>query len=378
MATQQLLRVLVDQGSGVHESIPSQAISNGKRFRGAFMSECQRQLKAGCLFSGMGGFASGLLKAGFAIRWASDNDVFACETFRHRLPDVPLSEKDILDLSVQRDSLGEVDLLAAGFPCQSFSQAGSRRGFEDPRGELFFEIPRLLKEFEAEQRPRLVVLENVPYLLHGAEGHWFDMIRRALRRAGYWFREESCWAVNVKDVTDLPQDRERLFMVAASRQHFPYNPFRIPSSVNSFNGNQRDVHDFIDRKRRGDKDAYLPPDNRYYKMIAREMASGESEANLYQLRRSYVREKKNGLCPTLTANMGGGGHNVPFVSDAWGIRKLSVDEVARLQGFDAVDALFPHIPVSEQYRLLGNAVCVDLAHLVGNECADILNREGVR
>ena len=321
----------------------------------------------------MGGFASGLARAGFAIRWASDNDAFACATFRHRFPDVPLVEKDIRDLSVQPDRLGNIDVLAGGFPCQSFSQAGSRRGFEDPRGRLFFEIPRLIAEFEPGKRPHLIILENVPNLLYGAEKAWFDDIRRALRRAGYWFREESCWAANVKDATTLPQDRERLFLVAASRDHFTYNPFTPPSSRNGLNGHLQTLDEFIDRSRPGSPDSYLPKDNRYYKMIEREMVSGESDANIFQLRRSYVREKKQGLCPTLTANMGIGGHNVPFVRDPWGIRRLSVEEVALLQGFDGVESLFPDIPVPEMYRLLGNAVCVNLAQLVGQACADILD-----
>ena len=73
--------------------------------------------------------------------------------------------------------------------------------------------------------------------------------------------------------------------------------------------------------------------------------------------------------------MGIGGHNVPFVRDPWGIRRLSVDEVARLQGFETEDTLFPEMPVPERYRLLGNAVCVRLAQLVGRVCADILNGE---
>ena len=335
-------------------------------------------LTAGCLFSGMGGLASGLTRAGFTIRWASDCDQFACATFRHRLPNVSVIEKDVQELSVSVDSLTSVDLLAAGFPCQSFSQAGNKRGFEDPRGRLFFEIPRLLAEYESNQRPRLVILENVPHLLYGGERTWFDEIRRALRRVGYWFREESCWTVNVKDVTALPQDRERLFMVAASRQHFRYNPFKPPITPSDTVKKRLHVNEFIDRKRRGAGAAYLSEDNRYFKMIEQAIASGESDKNLYQLRRSYVREKKQGLCPTLTANMGIGGHNVPFVQDAWGIRKLSVHEVATLQGFDAEDSLFPEIPTQEQYRLIGNAVCVHLAHLVARECAAILKGENIQ
>ena len=172
-----------------------------------------RGLTAGCLFSGMGGFASGLIGAGFEILWANDNDPYACKTFRHRFPRIALLEKDVCDLSVSADGLRQVDLLAGGFPCQSFSQAGERRGFDDERGRLFFEIGRLLTEMDASgRRPRLILLENVPYLLYGADGRWFDEVRKALRKAGYWFRAESCWIVNVKDATDVPQDRERLFM----------------------------------------------------------------------------------------------------------------------------------------------------------------------
>lgn len=343
----------------------------------AHEGDSAKQLTAGSLFSGMGGFASGLVRAGFAIRWASDNDVFACATFRHRLPQVPLIEKDVRELCVQADGLDEVDVLAAGFPCQSFSQAGSRRGFEDPRGKLFFEIPRLIAQFDPERHPRLVILENVPHLLYGAERMWFDQVQRALRRVGYWFREESCWTVNVKDATELPQDRERLFMVAASRQHFSYNPFSPAKDKKDgrSDGCRRHLDDFIDRAVPAPEDEYLPPENRYYKMIDKEMRRGESTKNIYQLRRSYVREKKRGLCPTLTANMGIGGHNVPFVRDAWGIRRLSVVEVAQLQGFDALDPLFPDIPTPERYRLLGNAVCVHLARAVGLICADILKNE---
>ena len=272
--------------------------------------------------------------------------------------------------------MSEVDVLVGGFPCQSFSLAGRRNGFEDMRGELFFEIPRLLEEFAPDRRPRMVVLENVPHLLHGAGGKWFEQIRRALRRVGYWFRHESCWKVNVKDMTDLPQDRERLFMIAASRLHFSYNPFTPPPSDSPDSGSGiRHINEFISRRRRASEDAYLSEENRYYKMINRKIESGESSENIYQLRRSYVREKKGGLCPTLTANMGGGGHNVPFIKDAWGIRKLSVEEVAQLQGFNTEHHVFPSIPEAEKYRLLGNAVCVPLASLLGRRCAEILRGE---
>ena len=161
-------------------------------------------------------------------------------------------------------------------------------------------------------------------------------------------------------------------MVAASREHFSHNPF-APPSIASLNGTlRRRPSASINRRRKADGFSYLPPDNRYYKMINAEMERGQSSRNIYQLRRSYVREKKDGLCPTLTANMGIGGHNVPFVQDRWGIRRLQVDEVARFQGFDSPESLFPDIPETEQYRLLGNTVCAKLARIVGESCAAIL------
>ena len=328
------------------------------------------ELTVGCLFSGMGGFATGFKNAGFRILWASDSDNFACEVFRHRFPGTMVLQRDISELAVIESGLSPVDVLIAGFPCQSFSQAGSRGGFSDDRGGAFSEIPRLLKEFDAQDRPRFVVLENVAHLLHGDGGAWFDRVQRELRGAGYWFRRETCWFANVKDFTDIPQDRERIFLVAASRTHFPCNPFVPPSTGHETTLKLLD--DIVDRSLKADEDAYLPPDNQYAKMIAGKMSGAESDQNIFQLRRSYVREKRNGLCPTLTANMGTGGHNVPFIRDQWGIRRLSVNEVAQLQGFEMDERMFPDIPQTEQYRLLGNAACPKLAHIVGNACAKIL------
>ena len=175
-------------------------------------------------------------------------DPYACATFRHQFPGVTLFEKDIRELSADRDHLPPVDVLTGGFPCQSFSQAGGRRGFDDRRGQSFFDVCRLIAELESRHhRPHLIVLENVPHLLYGADGEWFDRVRRALRGAGYWFRSESCWIVNVKDATDVPQDRERLFMVAASREHFSYNPFTPPGTISLHRGPLQSLDIMLDR-----------------------------------------------------------------------------------------------------------------------------------
>ena len=116
-------------------------------------------------------------------------------------------------------------------------------------------------------------------------------------------------------------------------------------------------------------------DNRYGKMIAQKMSEGDT-SSIYQLRRSYVREYKS-ECPTLTANMGGGGWNVPFVKDRWGIRQLTVEECANLQGFNK-KFIFPEsVPNKERYKQLGNAVSVPLAIKLAKECVNALSQEGI-
>ena len=176
------------------------------------------------------------------------------------------------------------------------------------------------------------------------------------------------------DATGIPQDRERLFLVAASQEHFDFNPFRDTPALSARPGDRdAKITDIVDRSAKSAPDAYLPTNNQYYKMINKEMEQGQSMDNLYQLRRNYVREKKDGICPTLTANMGRGGHNVPFVRDQWGIRRLSVTEVARLQGFEETAELFPEaVSQVERYRLLGNAACPGLAELAALRCLEAL------
>ena len=258
--------------------------------------------------------------------------------------------------------------LPLGFPCQSFSQAGNRKGFDDERGRLFYEIPRIVAEWPKRARPKLLIFENVPHLLRGEEGAWIGSIQLSLRRAGYWFRKETCWIANVKEWTDIPQDRERLFLVAASRSEFAYNPFNAPSYQNRAIENST-IHEFVNRQIQAGEADYLPQGNTYRTMIEGAMRKGQSSANLYQVRRNYVREKADARCPTLTANMGVGGHNVPFLRDDWGIRRLCVQEVADLQGFNERESeLFPpDVLPANRYRLLGNATCPELARLAGNQ-----------
>ena len=116
-------------------------------------------MKVCSLFSGIGGIDLGFIQAGFEIVWANEKDHAACKTYRHYFGDDYLVEGDIK--RIPADSIPNFDVLAAGFPCQPFSIAGKQRGFEDRRGNLFFEITRIIDA----KRPKIVFLENVPNLI---------------------------------------------------------------------------------------------------------------------------------------------------------------------------------------------------------------------
>ena len=327
-------------------------------------------MKAGALFAGIGGFCAGFEDVGISTEWAVEFDSHAAATYAHNFPDVRLLKKDIREVSVVGDKLTPVDILHAGFPCQSFSQAGGRSGFEDERGQLFFEIIRLLQEF-GERRPRMLVLENAPFLRYGEGGAWFLRLQNEIRKAGYWFREESAAELNAFRLTELPQQRIRLFMVALSMEHFNGGRFNFPSKLNK---QAKDLSEFINFDEDVDPEYYLPRDNRYYHMIS---GVAEGERQIYQLRKYLVRTKEPGVCPTLTANMGLGGHNVPFIFAPSGLRKLTEYECLAFQGFPKGFRFPDNVPRAKRYTQVGNAVAVPVARklaenvknkLLGEDC----------
>lgn len=314
-------------------------------------------MKAGALFAGIGGFCVGFHNAGISTTWAIDNNFFCNETYRTNIKDVRLIPAGIKGVFVRKHDLEPVDILHAGFPCQSFSQAGGRHGFDDPRGKLFFEIIRLIDEF-GDKKPKVLVLENSPYLRYGEGGIWFLELQKHIQRAGYWFRETSCAELNAYDITELPQQRVRLYMVAFSRNHFRSGKFDFPTEKD-LTSKRLDRH--IDFDGEKDHEYYLDPENRYFKMITGRVKNRRS---VYQLRKYEVRAKEPETCPTLTANMGLGGHNVPFVLDSKGLRKLTEHECLRLQGFPPWFTFPKTVPRYRRYVQVGNAVTVPVAELV--------------
>jgi DNA (cytosine-5)-methyltransferase 1 len=323
----------------------------------------------GELFAGLGGFGIGFEHQGFRVKWAIEKDRFAASTYRANFPDAMTIETDIQAVTVRGDGLTPVDVLTAGFPCQPFSVAGDKKGMDDPRGGLFLEITRLLREFGS-RRPKIVVLENVKGFLSHDRRRTFTRLIHELQRAGYWFSEQNAQVLNTSEYTRIPQNRERVFMVAFSTAAFAYNSFRFPPAE----GRTLPIRSLFNVGARAEDRYYFNTDeNKYGQMFAKKMQSGDPES-VYLLRRNYVRENRSGESFTLTANMGDGGHNVPVIKDTWGVRKLTPNECLRLQGIEPSDFSFPvDLSDAQRYKQIGNAVTVAVVEALARETMKHLN-----
>lgn len=314
-------------------------------------------ISVGCLFAAIGGFCKAFQQGGAQVLWVNEKDKFATETFRFNFPEVRCIEKDVENLSVHGDHLQAVDILTAGFPCQAFSIAGEKKGFKDPRGLLFLHIIRIIKEFGI-NKPKILLLENVKNLKTHDNGMTFKRIQTEIQKAGYWFPDTAARIMNTVEYTDIPQNRERLFMVALSQNYFTANTFVFPEPVST--ESLRPVRDFLDLGHEAAPIFYFTQASQYYDLFRDAIEKG-GEEHIYQLRRSYVRKNMSGMCFTLMANMGEGGHNQPVIKDHWGIRKLTPKECARLQGYE--DGWFnvpPKLSLSQTYKQIGNSVTVPL------------------
>lgn len=172
------------------------------------------------LFAGGGGLALGMEKAGFKHILLNECDHYACETLRTNRPGWNIIEGDIhdIDFTPLRD---KVDFLSGGFPCQAFSYAGKRLGFEETRGTLFFELARAVKEI----RPKVFVGENVRGLFEHDNGKTLNTIRRVIAELGYTLVEPRILRAIQYDV---PQKRERVILVAIRNDIAPYVNFKWP------------------------------------------------------------------------------------------------------------------------------------------------------
>lgn len=332
-------------------------------------SRSRKKFKVGSLFAAIGGFCKAFEQVGARVLWANEKDKFAKDTFEANFPHIRYLHKPVEELSVRRDRLEPVDILTAGFPCQPFSVAGEKLGFKDERGLLFLHIIRIIKEF-GRDKPKIILLENVRNFRTHDRGRTFRRVQVEVQKAGYWFSEKNAAILNTMTHTDIPQNRARVFMAAMSCQHFPSNTFEFPGPLPA--GSLRSVWDFLDTQYKQDASYYFTEESQYYELFKKAVEDG-GRKSVYQLRRNYVRENMSGVCFTLMANMGEGGHNQPVIRDRWGIRKLTPRECARLQGYeDSWFTIPPHLSNSQVYKQIGNSVTIPLVVKLAERCVSEL------
>ena len=298
-----------------------------------------QNMKVCSLFSGIGGIDLGFRQAGFNIVWANEYDAAACKTYRHNLGDAHLVEADIRDVSAK--DIPDFDVLVAGFPCQPFSVAGKQKGFNDKRGNLFFEITRIIDE----KRPKVVFLENVANLMEHDDGRTFLVIFNSLAQFGYtvYYRVMAANAYG-----NLPHIRKRIYITAIheSVETLYVHPEPIALTLKST--------DIIHRHEKQNEIYYYNGKDLYSYFEARM----KDKLAIYRPTDREVRLTKNQMCPTLTANMGTFPDRVPVVWDDFGIRKLTLRECLDFQGFPP-NFYFPNtITIDDAYKQIGNSVCV--------------------
>ena len=297
--------------------------------------------KVGSLFSGIGGIDLGFKQAGFEIAWANDMDASACKTYRHNFPNTYLIEGDVRN--IDPCTLPDIDVLTAGFPCQPFSIMGYRRGFKDPRGNLFFEISRFIDI----KRPRVVFLENVQNLMEHDNGKTFLVIYNTLAQFGYSVKYK---VINATDV-NIPQNRSRIFIVAFLNIE-DCDCFAFPESILL----ETTIEDIIDRSEKHDDIYYYGSSSRYFKELYAKIVD---KTGIYRIDDSGVAMRKWDICPTLKANMGTYPDRVPIIRDDFGIRKLTLMECLAFQGYPK-DYAFKGISLESAYKQCGNTVCVPI------------------
>ena len=374
------------------------------------------------LFSGIGGFHKGFEQAGFKFDWVgfSEIDKYATAVYNYRFPNAK-ELGDIAAIRPERDLPDNIDILCGGFPCQAFSVAGRRKGFEDTRGTLFFEIARILRHFRDTEKPiPYFVLENVKGLLSHDDGRTFAIIYRVLTDIGYTVE---CQLLNTRWV--LPQNRERIYIVGHIGRGSGCKVFPIGESAQLYNKKStqdyRQISNCIDSNyHKGWLDhgqrtmintglkqvkAVITPDRKEKKQNGRRMKEdGEPmftfnaqdqhgvmvrEATKKGYAEAKVGDSINLSVPNSKTRRGRVGKGEAqtldtgmqqYTIDKTAIRRLTPIECMRLQGFPddwnekgMMDGKVVDISDTQRYKQAGNAVSVPIVSMVAERIKDASN-----
>ena len=295
------------------------------------------------LFAGIGGLRLGFEKAGAECVFSSEIDKHAHITY-----ELNFGEKPAGDIrQIPSKNIPQHDILLAGFPCQPFSVAGEKKGLKDVRGNLFYEILRILQD----KQPKAFLLENVKGLTSLNKGRTFQIIQEELKTCAYQVYSQ---VLNTMNYGNLPQTRERIYIVGFLKDH----GFSFPKPI----ALKKNIQDIILKERQDKKYYYDKFD--MFQTLKKHITRQDT---VYQWRRSYVRENKNQVCPTLMAHMGTGGHNVPLIKDKYGIRKLTPRECAKFQGFPDSYKLPSQLSDCHLYKQLGNSVSIPVIKRIAKQ-----------
>lgn len=317
-------------------------------------NKLKNKLKIASFFAGVGGIDKGFEQTGhFETVYANEIDSYPVKTFEANF-NIKVDCRDIHD--VEANEIPDFDIMLGGFPCQAFSIAGRRQGFEDEkgRGVLFFELVRIFKE----KKPPIIMLENVKNLVGHDGGNTFRVILDELEKENYFVKFA---VLNAMEYGNIPQNRERIYIVAFKDKEM-FKNFNFPMPI-KLTTSLEDVIDFYNKK----DDKYYYTKGKFKGEIYEKLVEAiDDERAIYQWRRKYVRKNKSGVVPTLTANQGEGGHNVCIIKAKHGIRKMTPRECFNVQGFPKDFILPKDLSDSKLYKQAGNSVCVSVIERIAN------------
>lgn len=316
--------------------------------------------------AGCGGLSSGLIKAGFTSLLLNDNNKDCCATLKQNHPDtnIILSSMDKIDYTPYID---KVDLLAGGVPCQSFSQAGLRKGLEDPRGDLMFKFIEILNLI----KPKIFMIENVKGLLSHDKGKTIKKIIEMINKNDLYEINYKCLDASKYNV---PQKRERVFIIGilkTIRKSFKFPEESLHKKV--LKDVLLDVPDSQGAKYNNDKIKLFKmipqggcwvnlPEDLQKKYLGNSFNSGGGKRGiLYRL--SLEKPSLTLLC---TPSQKQTERCHPLEE-----RPLTIREYARIQTFDD-DYKFTG-SITSQYKQIGNAIPVELARQIGISIIEVLS-----
>lgn len=318
------------------------------------------------LFAGIGGIRIAFESNGIECVKSSEIDKYACITYENNFNEIPLG--DIT--KIEADDLPEFQILAAGFPCQPFSLGGLRRGFEDTRGTLFFEVARILKG----KKPEAFFLENVEGIVNHDGGKTLKVIENTLQELDYNFS----WKVMNACDYGIPQNRKRWYCIGfrndlnigfQGQEKTHKQIFTFPEkcdllyTVNDVIEKEVSIEYNVTDTCKRNILTYLPA----FKNSTRYNPNNEILAN--EIRPSRCNFRNDGISPCLTAKMGTGGNNVPVVVSQ--MRKLTEKECLKIMGFPdwySIEANTMH-----SYKQIGNSVVVAVVKKLAKEMERVLN-----